>query len=51
MWKDFLLSYLFKLLCEENGIEESIITITRFFKRKIIDTFLEKNSFVQIGNT
>ena len=34
-----------KRLCEKNGIEESIITITRSLKRKIIDNFPEKISF------
>ena len=28
-----------KRLCEKNGIEESIITIARTLKKKIIDTF------------
>ena len=32
-----------KCLRQENGIEESIITITRTLKRKMIDTFPEKN--------
>ena len=32
-----------KCLRQEDGIEESIITITRTLKRKMIDTFPEKN--------
>ena len=33
-----------KCLRQENGIEESIITITRTLKRKMIDTFPEEIS-------
>ena len=43
----FILSDLqdIKRLCEESSIEESIITIARTLKRKIIETFPEKISF------
>ena len=34
-----------KRLCQKNGIEESIITITRTLKRKILDTFPKEISF------
>ena len=40
-----------KCLRQENGIEESITTITRTLKRKMIDTFPEKIYFIQMGNT
>ena len=40
-----------KCLCEKNGIEESIITITKTLERKIIDSFSEKISFYPLGNT
>ena len=36
---------------EENGIEESIITINKTSKRKITDTFLKKFHFIQMENT
>ena len=53
MWKgSFLLCDLLeniKRLCEENGIEESIITNTKTLKRRIIDTFLEEISFYPNG--
>ena len=38
-----------KYLREENGIEESIITTTRTFKKKIINTFPEEISFYPNG--
>ena len=47
-----LLSDLFEdieRLCEKNGIEESIITITRTLKRKITDTFPEGISIYPNG--
>ena len=47
-----LLSDLFEdieRLCEKNGIEESIITITRTLKRKITDTFPEEISIYPNG--
>ena len=47
-----LLSDLFEdieRLCEKNGIEESIITITRTLKRKITDTFSEEISIYPNG--
>ena len=38
-----------KRLCQKNGIEESIITITRTLKRKIIDTLPKEISFYSNG--
>ena len=38
-----------KCLRQENGIEESIIAITRTLKRKMIDTFLEEISLSPNG--
>ena len=34
-----------KRLCKKNGLEKSIITITRTLKRKLIDTVPEEISF------
>ena len=40
-----------KRFCEYNGTEESVITITRTLKKKIIDTFPEEIHCIQMGNT
>ena len=37
--------FFIECLCEKNGIDESIITITITLKRKIIDTLPKKISF------
>ena len=51
MWKgSFLLGDLLediKRLCEGNGIEEFIISVTRNLERRIIDIFLKKIHFIQ----
>ena len=47
--KEDLLLRDIKRLCEKNSIEESIITIVRTLKRKIIDTFPEEISFYPNG--
>ena len=38
-----------KRFCEYHGTEESVITITRTLKKKIIDTFPEEISFYPNG--
>ena len=53
MWKgSFFHQHLLediKYLRQENGIEESIVTITRTLKRKMIDTFPEEISLYPHG--
>ena len=44
-----LLSETIFYVSEENGIEESVISINKTLKRKIIDTFPEETSFYPNG--